>query len=146
VCRTQRRHHPRMARAGPSASDRFPSLGPEPSSSSPSASSLPIVTGKSEAPSSRHVLPKNLNVAIRQLDDQELDTLVAAALEERTRRKKSPAPEERQSRGRHEILPASLPQGKLTAVRAAFKAGVTPARIAREFGVSRSDVQSALRG
>ena len=40
----------------------------------------------------------------------------------------------------------SLPQGKLNAVRAAFKAGVTPARIAREFGISRSDVQKTLAG
>jgi transposase-like protein len=39
-----------------------------------------------------------------------------------------------------------LPQGKLNAVRAAFKAGVTPNRIAREFGISRSDVQRALAG
>jgi hypothetical protein len=29
-------------------------------------------------------------------------------------------------------------------VRAAFKAGVTPLRIAREFGISQSDVQKAL--
>jgi predicted transcriptional regulator len=34
----------------------------------------------------------------------------------------------------------------LNAVRAAFKAGVTPAKIAREFGISRSDVKRALAG
>ena len=33
---------------------------------------------------------------------------------------------------------------KLTAVRAAFKAGVTPSRIARQFGLSQSDVRKAL--
>jgi hypothetical protein len=38
----------------------------------------------------------------------------------------------------------SLPQGKLNAVRAAFKAGVTPARIARQFGLSHSSVRKAL--
>jgi hypothetical protein len=145
VRRTQRPHHSPVATIRPSAPNLFPLLGQEPSSSSPSASSLPIVTGKSEARSSRHVLPENLNAAIRQLDDQELDRLVAAALEERSRRKKPPAPEERQSRGRHEIVPPSLPQGKLNAVKAAFKAGVTPARIAREFGISLSDVRKAIR-
>jgi hypothetical protein len=37
-----------------------------------------------------------------------------------------------------------LAQGKLNAVRAAFKAGVKPSRIAREFGISQSDVKKAL--
>jgi transposase-like protein len=40
----------------------------------------------------------------------------------------------------------ALPQGKLNAIRAAFKAGVTPSQIARQFGVSQSDVQRALAG
>jgi transposase-like protein len=33
----------------------------------------------------------------------------------------------------------------VNAVRAAFKAGVTPARIARQFGLSPSQVRDALR-
>jgi len=37
-----------------------------------------------------------------------------------------------------------LALGKLNAVRAAFKAGVTPSRIARQFGISQSDVRKAL--
>jgi hypothetical protein len=94
---------------------------------------------------SRYVLPNDLNGAIRRLDDQELDRLASAVDEERSRRKKPPVAEEGQQRQRHaEGGAVSLPQGKLNAVRAAFKAGVTPARIAREFGVSRSDVQRAL--
>jgi transposase-like protein len=32
----------------------------------------------------------------------------------------------------------------MNAVRAAFKAGITPARIARQFGLSQSDVRKAL--
>jgi predicted transcriptional regulator len=40
--------------------------------------------------------------------------------------------------------PRHLTLGKLNAVRAAFKAGVTPSRIARQFGVSQSDVRKAL--
>jgi hypothetical protein len=34
--------------------------------------------------------------------------------------------------------------GQLNAVLAAFKAGITPARIARQFGLSQSDVRKAL--
>jgi len=34
--------------------------------------------------------------------------------------------------------------GKLSAVRAAFKAGVTPTKIAKEFGLSQADVRSVI--
>jgi transposase-like protein len=37
-----------------------------------------------------------------------------------------------------------LTHAKINAVRAAFKAGVTPSRIARHFGISQSDVRKAL--
>jgi hypothetical protein len=92
----------------------------------------------------RYVLPSNLEEAIRRLDDQQLDRLVSVALEERARRKQPPVPEKSQRKRNAEAVSSPLPQGKLNAVRAAFKAGVTPARIAREFGISRSDVQRAL--
>jgi len=88
-------------------------------------------------------LPKDIDAAIRHLDDQQLDRLVSVALEERARRKKPPMVDERQPAEKGSI---SLPPGKLNAIRAAFKAGVTPARIAREFGLSRSDVQRTLTG
>jgi hypothetical protein len=38
----------------------------------------------------------------------------------------------------------SLTTGKLNAVRAAFKAGVKPSAIARQFGILQSDVRKAL--
>jgi len=38
----------------------------------------------------------------------------------------------------------ALTRGRINAVRAAFKAGVTPLRIARQFGLSKSDVRKAL--
>jgi hypothetical protein len=38
----------------------------------------------------------------------------------------------------------SLTTGKLNAVRAAFKAGVKPSAIARQFGISQCDVRKAL--
>jgi hypothetical protein len=117
------------------------------SPSSPSESTTPAINRETEAAlSSRHVLPKDLGTAIRQLDDHELDRLVAAALEERARRKKQSVPEQSQPKRGTESVTAPLPQGKLNAVRAAFKAGVTPARIAREFGISQQDVRRALAG
>ena len=119
----------------------------ERSSSSPVEQSS--VAGRLEAKtarSSRYILPQGLNTAIQQLDDQELERLVLAALAERARRKKPPLPDQGQRKRHTEAVTVSLPQGKLNAVRAAFKAGVTPSRIAKEFGISRQDVQSTLAG
>jgi hypothetical protein len=106
--------------------------------SSPAQSSV-SATHETEVKPSRYVLPSDLDAAIKYLDDQQLDKLVSAALEERKRRRGPPASNKNQRDA--EVDSSSLPQGKLNAVRAAFKAGVTPARIAREFGISRSDVQ-----
>src|SRR5215471_357731 len=95
----------------------------------------------------RHILPADLPNAIEQLDDQEFDRLLAAVLAEQKRRdRKLAASDERSRKKRVEEIDISLAQGKLNAVRAAFKAGVTPSRIARQFGISQSDVRKALAG
>ena len=114
------------------------SAGPE----SPWSSS---VSQETETPS-RYVLPSNLEEAIRRLDDRQLDRLMSVALEERARRKQPLVPEKSQRKRNAEGVSPPLPQGKLNAVRAAFKAGVTPARIAREFGISQQDVRGVLAG
>ncbi len=63
----------------------FSSWGREPSSSSPIVQSSKLETDA--ASPSRYSLPKNLDGAIKQLDDQQLDRLASAVLEERARRK-----------------------------------------------------------
>ena len=109
----------------------------------------------------RHILPKDLPNAIKHLNDQELDFLITACLEEAKRRGRSPpsvqsnAPDEsvpkRSSRtGKSlyrrqvELGTVSLTRGQVNAVRAAFKAGIKPSRIARQFGLSQSDVRKVL--
>ena len=91
----------------------------------------------------RNVLPGNLSTAIRQLDDQELARLFAAVVAERKRRNKksSTSDDRRQAR---ETRTHALTRGQINAVCAAFKAGITPSRIARQFGLSPSDVRKAL--
>jgi hypothetical protein len=118
--------------------------GREPSSSSANPpSSSPAITRTS----SRHVLPADLPNAIKQLGDHELDRLLAAVLAEQKRRGKTLRVSDENSRKRKvEAIAVPLTQGKLNAVRAAFKAGVTPSRIARQFGISQSDVRKALVG
>jgi hypothetical protein len=69
------------------------------------------------------------------------------ALAEQKRRGRSPRVREENSRQqRVEVANAPLTLGKLNAVRAAFKAGVTPSRIAKQFGISQSEVRKALAG
>jgi DNA invertase Pin-like site-specific DNA recombinase len=90
-------------------------------------------------------LPADLSNAIKHLGNQELDRLLAAVLSERKRRgKKLPASDEISRERKVEAVSVPLTQGILNAVRAAFKAGVTPSRIARQFGISQSDVRKAL--
>jgi hypothetical protein len=43
-----------------------------------------------------------------------------------------------------EIAEVPLTRGQVNAVRSAFKAGITPSRIARQFGISQSNVRKAL--
>jgi hypothetical protein len=119
--------------------------------------SSPPTKQVSPTPAERHVLPKDLPDAVKHLTDGELDLLIAASIDEAKRRgrllpsvqanapdesipKRSPSKDKRQA----EIPTASLTRGQVNAVRAAFKAGITPSRIARQFGLSQSDVRKAL--
>jgi predicted DNA-binding protein (UPF0251 family) len=111
--------------------------------------------------SQRHVLPENLDLAVKQLTDDELMQLLEVALREAKHRGKSPLStgedpmrssrqteeakiENASKRKQVEVAGVTLSPGKLNAIRAAFKAGVTPSRIARQFGVSKANVRKAL--
>jgi hypothetical protein len=132
-----------------------------------SAASITSGSGRAErvpSNSQRHVLPENLDLAVKQLTDDELMQLVEVALKEAKRRGKSPlqiegsaqpprpaetvqnrqSTEKTTSRKHVDDAAVTLSTGKLNAVRAAFKAGVTPSRIAREFGISQANVRKAL--
>jgi hypothetical protein len=93
----------------------------------------------------RDVLRKVLPAAIKQLDDQELDRWLAAVLAEQKRRdRKSTVSIETLDKPQIEAPALHLTPGKLNAGRAAFKAGVKPSQIARQFGLSLADVRKAL--
>jgi len=116
---------------------------------------VPTVDSHDPATRPRHLLPKDLAGALTRLGDDEVDALLAAVTAE-ARRRGRPAPTltreptaEATSRVRQAASEAgagSLTTGKLNAVRAAFKAGVRPAAIARQFGISQTDVKKALAG
>jgi predicted DNA-binding protein (UPF0251 family) len=96
----------------------------------------------SPVPPVRHVLPSDLPNAVKQLGDNELERLTAAVLAEQKRRcRKQEGPLNKQP---VDVASAALTPSKINAVRAAFKAGIKPSRIARQFGISQADVQRAL--
>jgi F0F1-type ATP synthase delta subunit len=83
-------------------------------------------------------------MAVAHLNDQELDRLLSAVIAEQKRRGKKLTAEMSRRQRVEVVTAAPLTQGKLNAVRAAFKAGITPSRIARQFGISQSDIRKAL--
>jgi len=114
---------------------------------SPSVNSPPSVDadGGAAASSQSYALPKNLPSALSHLGDDQLDRLLAAVIGElKQRGRKLPDSDEPRRQKRTKEIAPPLAQGKLNAVRAAFKAGVRPSRIAREFGISHADVRRAL--
>jgi hypothetical protein len=119
--------------------------------------SSPPTKQVSPTPAERHVLPKDLPNAVKHLTDRELDLLIAVSIDEAKRRGrllsstqlKAPdgsIPKRSSSRdkGQAELAKVSLTRSQVNAVRAAFKAGITPSRIARQFGISQSDVRRVL--
>jgi hypothetical protein len=124
-----------------------------------SASALPAPKAAIESEPPRYVLPKNLHNAVKHLSDHELDLMHAAILEELKRRGRTPQGVETDlpvppdltkiqspptKTAKLNAAEISLSRGQLNAVRSAFKAGITPSRIAREFGIPLSDVRQAL--
>src|SRR5436190_22478185 len=119
--------------------------------------------GQPSAP--RHLLPRDLPRALTWLDDGEIDALLAAVLEEAKRRDRLPssllAQRPKAHQHLHDPSPSkvvaphptrasaqgegtSLTRGQVSAVRAGFKAGVKVSMIARQFGLSQSEVRKAL--
>ena len=132
------------------------------------ASTIRISATKTSADTSkqRHILPKNLYDAVTRLSDDEFDQLLKATLVEAKRRGILPPRVETDSisvfrrpsnlvtkrshvtnkskRTQTDNAELPLTRGQVSAIRAAFKAGVKPSQIARHFRVSQSNVRKAL--
>ena len=104
----------------------------------------------------RYALPSDLAGSLRHLDDRQVDRLLRAVTEEAQRRGR-PTDNDLASAGHSGTKKASgrappsgakagerpfpLPPGQEKVIRAAFKAGVKPGTIARQFRVSRAQVE-----
>jgi len=100
------------------------------------------------------MLPNDLQTSLRSLDPTEFDRLLVSVMKEASRRK-SDVPTShplyetsRPDAGITTGKPAGahgLTAGKANLVRAAFKAGVKPTAIARQFGLSQAVIREVLR-
>jgi hypothetical protein len=106
--------------------------------------SVPTPNLTTNATVPRHVLPSDLPTAVKHLSDQELEQLLAAVIAEQVRRGKKPPTPDKGSSKRVEAVAVSLTPGKLSAVRAAFKAGVRPSKIAKQFGIPEANVRKVI--
>ena len=160
-----------LSRAQQPAADLFRTAGAQEPSHIPahriSAPAAAAANTTDKSSPRRHVLPKDLFTALKQLDDLELDRLLAATRHELQRRAallpsgpaiqpaanigardrapvQSTTMEDSSERRQLDESAVALTRGQVNAVRAAFKAGITPSRIARQFGISQSDVRKVL--
>ena len=119
----------------------------------------PVSIGARKAERPRYVLPSDLAGSLRHLDDDQLDRLLRAAIEEARRRRcpvddaettplpaasgKAPGSGRAAKFGaKKRTLPIAPSQEKV--IRAAFEAGVKPATIARQFRVSRAQIEQIV--
>ena len=102
------------------------------------------------------MLPNDLETSLRSLDPTEFDRLLVSVIKEASRRKHDVAtaplqeaipvaPTHAELRRDKSAGAHGLTAGKANLVRAAFKAGVKPTTIARQFGVSQAVIWEVLR-
>jgi predicted DNA-binding protein (UPF0251 family) len=151
----------------PTSDDLFSAAAKKQDPAEMVAPQMPVSRDPSSSPP-RYLLPKDLSGALARLDSREIDSLLAALIDEAMRRGRltptltakllkatrgaDEVPKARTVRPARPSRPqgangdgaASLTVGQTNAVRAAFMAGIKPSTIARQFGVSQSAVRKAL--
>jgi hypothetical protein len=124
----------------------------------------PLPATNEPAPERRCILPRDLPAALTRLTNEELEALAKVVTGELHRRNlradAEPVSRERprpilfskaegkkpsQKRTTKSEVP-SLTQSQINAIRAAFKVGVKPTMIVRQFGVSHAAIRQALSG
>ena len=94
-------------------------------------------------PAGSLALPADLGRSLRHLDDGDLDRLLEAATAEARRRGRLDG---KTAGGKAGRKPAPVTTGQEKLILAAFDAGLKPAAIAREFRLSRAQVDGVLAG
>jgi hypothetical protein len=104
----------------------------------------------SRIPSQRRLLPHDLDVALKYLTDGELTALAKAVEQEKLRRSPEPASsappvQKPVQKKANTSTVEGLTQSQVNLVRSSVKAGVKPATLSRQFGLSRAQITAALK-
>jgi hypothetical protein len=94
----------------------------------------------------RRLLPHDLDVALKYLTDGELAALAKAVAHEQARRApKSPVPQKPAAQKPNALTVEGLTQSQISLIRSSVKAGVKPATLSRQFGITRAQITAALK-
>jgi len=101
------------------------------------------------------LLPNDLEASLATLNDRDFELLLVAVMKEAARRgdrvkvpdalTNATSPARLSSKNQRKALTQEIPIAKANLVRAALKAGVKPAAIARQFGISHALIRELLR-
>jgi hypothetical protein len=98
----------------------------------------------------RRLLPHDLDVALKYLTDGELAALAKAVEDEQLRRSPEPAPSPPSATkpvSKKAGAPSvdGLTQSQINLIQSSVKAGVKPAMLSRQFGLTRAQITAALK-
>ncbi|MDR9395673.1 MAG: hypothetical protein RI571_15370 [Roseovarius sp.] len=97
----------------------------------------------------RRLLPHDLDVALKYLTDGELQALTDAVSKEKTRRSPQPETASDASPPPSQSIKKSpkvegLTKSQISLIRSSIQAGVKPAVLSRQFGLTRAQITAAL--
>jgi hypothetical protein len=95
----------------------------------------------------RSVLPLNLAASLRHLSEQDMMRLAEAVAAEMEYRGLSDSKQKRQLSGKNKPTPvlAELTRSQISLIRSSIRAGVKPAALSRQFGLTRAQITAALK-
>jgi hypothetical protein len=104
----------------------------------------PLSSDGGEGPHS--VLPHNLEASLRHLLEQDIVRLAEAVAAEMERRGLTAAKEPNQSprKGASDPVLLQLTRSQISLIRSSIQAGVKPAALSRQFGLTRAQITAAL--
>ena len=112
--------------------------------------SAPITTEQIARSPQRRLLPHDLDVALKYLTDGELAALAKAVEQEKLRRSPEPAAN---TPSVQKPVPTKagtssvegLTQSQINLIQSSVRAGVKPATLSRQFGLTRAQITAALK-
>lgn len=105
----------------------------------------PRSSGSGEGP--KTVLPQNLAASLRHLAEQDIRRLAEALAVEMDRRGLAAAKENNQSprNGAPDPVMSKLTRSQISLIQSSIKAGVKPAVLSRQFGITRAQITAVMK-